>query len=438
MPTRNPGRPKPRKPFNVKELENWKIPGTYGEGNGLYFQVRESKNGVLIKSWVFRYRDRGTKKLRDMGIGSFQNYTLKEARETAREQRKLLDHFKDPLREREKQKAEFVEASKKTMPFEEAAKLYWEAHKAGWKTEKEAEVWMNRMKNHVFGAVGKKDVGTIRMADILAVLDPIWRTKTETARRIRGYLENVFDFARGRGYFKGDNPAAWKGNLESQLPEAGKIQKSENQPSLDYRQVGAFMEVVRGSKEISYRALELTILTACRSNEVLGARWEEVNFDDALWTIPAERMKKDREHMVPLSARALAILRELERTKNGPYIFPGGKDGKPLSSAAMLEAIKEMHKKRLKEDGTGWVDPKGERIVPHGFRSSFRDWCAHRGFDRQLAEYALAHKLPDRVESAYQRSTLLEPRRPLMQDWDDYCATPKAAGSNIIPIRTAQ
>ena len=239
MPTRNPDRPKPRKPFNVKELENWKTPGTYGEGNGLYFQVRLSKNGCLVKSWIFRYRRRGTGKLVDMGLGSFSNYSLKEARDMARDQRKLMDRFKDPFMEREKEKVAFEETMKNTHSFEYVVELYWKRHKAKWKSERHADNWLNQMKIHAFPTLGKKEIGTIRMEHLLQVLDPVW--SKETGRKLRGALENVFDFAKGRKYYKGDNPAAWDGNLDSQLPPIDR--KGENQPALDYRQVGAFMEV---------------------------------------------------------------------------------------------------------------------------------------------------------------------------------------------------
>jgi len=425
--------------FNDLALKNWKTPGTFGEGDGLYIQVRPAKGGGVVKCWIFRYRDRVTRKLRDMGLGKFPRVSLSEAREAAHKQAAMLQDFKDPMLEREQQREEIIEKRRKMQTFEAAATEYWNRQKAAWKSEKEAEVWISRMKTHAFPALGSKLVAGIKMTHVLEVLDPIWQEKTETARKVRQYMENVFDFAKGRGLYLGDNPAAWKGNLEAQLPEAGKIHKAKNHPALDYRQIGAFLEAVRGQKTISYRALEFAALTACRSSEVLNAKWDEIDFDEALWTIGEERMKADKAHAVPLNARALEILRELEKTKRDSFVFPGGKAGKPLSGMSMTEAIKEMDRKRRLDDGKGWTDAAGERITTHGLRSTFRDWCGNRTtFDRQTVEFALAHKLPDRVEAAYLRTTLIEKRRLLMDAWGEFCATTPADAANVIPIRAAQ
>jgi integrase len=265
-------------------------------------------------------------------------------------------------------------------------------------------------------------VADIDVAAVLRVLDPIWRVKPETASRIRGRIERVLDWATVRGYRKGDNPARWRESLKTQLPDRAKVQTVTHFPALPYAEIGAFMDVLRARDGIAAKALEFTILTAARTGEVIGARWDEFDLTDAIWTIPAERMKAQREHRVPLSPAALAIVAALNDTSESEYVFPGGGKGRPLSNMAMLTTVKRM----------GRTD-----LTVHGFRSSFRDWCAERtNYAREVAEGALAHTISDAVEAAYRRGDLFDKRRRLMNDWAKYCNTvAKKGGKKVVAIR---
>ena len=256
--------------------------------------------------------------------------------------------------------------------------------------------------------------------DVLKVLSPIWLTKSETASRLRGRIERVLDFAKVRGWRTGDNPALWRGHLKSILPARQRLARGHH-AAMPYRDVPAFLQALQGKEALAARALEYLILTAARSGEVLGATWEEIDFDAAVWTVPAARMKAGREHRVPLSARAVAILKALHEVRISDFIFPGQAKGRPLSGMAF-----EMLMRRMKADA----------FTPHGFRSAFRDWAGDAtSFPREVAEQALAHRVGDATERAYRRADALEKRRRLMVAWADYCGTVR--GGNVIPLARA-
>jgi integrase len=249
-------------------------------------------------------------------------------------------------------------------------------------------------------------VQAIDLALVMKALEPIWTIKSETASRLRGRIEAVLDWAKVRGYRSGENPARWRGHLDKLLPARAKIQKVEHHPALPYREIGTFMEKLRGQDGIAARALEVLILTAARTGEIIGGQWDEIDLQEEVWVIPEARMKAGREHRVPLSGAALAVLEQMDAIREGDFVFPGGKKGKPLSNMAMLALLKRMGR---------------DDLTVHGFRSTFRDWAAERtDFPREVVEMALAHTIENKVEAAYRRGDLFQKRRKLMEAWGDF------------------
>ncbi len=391
--------------------------GYYADGGGLYLQI--SPSGA--KSWVFRFKSEG--RLREMGLGPAHTITLAEAREHANDCRKQRLRAIDPIEARHGEKAVAKLNAAKAMTFRQCAEAYIEAHKAGWKSPKHAAQWSATLQTFAYPIFGDLPVQSIDVALVTKALERIWQTKTETASRVRGRIELVLDWATVRGHRQGDNPARWRGHLDKLLPQRSKVQKVEHHAALPYAETGAFMQNLREQDSISALAFEFLILTATRTGEVIGATWKEIDLDAALWTIPGERMKASREHRIPLSLPALTILKRLRAQRSGEFIFPGAKPTKPLSSMALLMLLRRMNRADL---------------TVHGFRSTFRDWAAERtNFPREVAEHALAHSLPDKVEAAYRRGDQYEKRRQLMDAWAKFCERPEAT-SEVIPFRTAQ
>ena len=347
---------------------------------------------------------------------------MKEARERARQSRQLIADGVDPIGARDAKRSSLKAADAKRITFSQAAERYINANRSEWRNAKHGEQWANTLKTYADPIIGKLDVSEIETAHIVSILEPIWSTKTETAKRVRGRIENVLDWATFAKFRKGDNPARWRGHLDKALPRPSKVAKSVSHPAMPYPALSAFVARLREREGVSARALEFTILTAARTGEVIGAKWGEFNLDGKIWTIPAERMKAQKEHDVPLSARAVEILKALPR--EGEYVFPGARAKKPLSNMAMLELLRGMH------GTTG--------LVVHGFRSTFRDWAGEMtAHPREVIEHALAHQLADKAEKAYQRGTLLPKRVRLMDDWAKFCAT-KPNVSNVVGIGQAR
>ena len=399
--------------LSQKEVVNKRKPGYYPDGGGLYLQVSESGS----KSWLFRFVLNG--KERQMGLGPFHTVTLADARAAAVECRKLLLAKIDPIEARKaKQAGEALNAAR-SISFNECATAYIKAHRAGWKNAKHADQWTNTIETYcgpVFGALPVQGVDT---GLVLKALEPIWTVKPETASRVRGRIESVLDWATARGYRTGDNPARLRGHMDNLLPSISKRRRVQHHPALPYGELGEFIAAVRKQEGIAARALEFLILTAARTGEVIGARPGEFDLDAALWTISGERMKAGKEHRVPLSPRAVTIIRELEKMHKGDFVFPGGKEGKPLSNMAMLELLKRM---------------KRTDLTVHGFRSSFRDWAAERtNYPREVCEMALAHTVSNQVEAAYRRGDLFDKRTDLMREWAKHCDHPERA-AKVIPI----
>lgn len=405
-----------------------KRPERVGDGDGLYLQISPAGG----KSWLFRYalRDRS----REMGLGTADpdgrsgGVTLAEARDKAATARRLLRDGIDPLANRramEEAARAAEEAAQRTVrrTFQEVAEALLAERESGWSNPKHRAQWEATLKAHAFPRIGTAAVAEISTDDVLDVLRPIWNLTPETASRVRGRIEAVLDFARARGWREGENPARWRGHLAEVLPASQRVQRTQHHPSLPWRELPAFMAALRKREGVAARALAFAILCAARTGEVRLARWREVDLDHAVWTVPAERMKARRRHRVPLSAEAVAILREMEAMGRGPssLIFPStARSSAALSDMTISAVIRRMN------EGEGlppWRDGEGRPVVPHGFRSSFRDWAGEtRPEGREVAEAALAHVVRDKVEAAYARSDLLDRRRGLMDAWGQWCS----------------
>jgi integrase len=395
--------------LNALKVTKLKEPGRYPDGHGLYLQV--SKWGT--KAWIFRFMKDG--RARHMGLGPLHTLSLQEARERARRARQALLDGIDPIDNRtEIRLAERAQAAKR-ITFKEAAAKYIGAQRAGWKNAKHADQWEATLTTYAYPTIGNLSVADVDTAHVLKIIEPIWVSKTETASRVRGRVEAVLDWAAARKSRPAENPARWRGHLDKLLPARSKVRKVEHHPAMPYAKVAAFLQEIRQGSSVSALALEFTILTACRTGEVIGARWDEIDFAHKVWKVPGVRMKSGREHRVPLSARSIAILKSVPRIKDCHFIFSGAREGQHLSNMAMLELLRER---------------RGDRFTVHGFRSSFRDWAAEQtNFPREIAEAALAHVLGDKTEAAYQRGDLLEKRRKLMDAWARYCSAPAVDGA---------
>ncbi|MCJ2044762.1 integrase arm-type DNA-binding domain-containing protein [Methylobacterium sp. J-078] len=378
-----------------------KAAGMYGDGGGLWLQA----SGSGAKSWIFRFTLNG--RSREMGLGSFSTFTLAEAREKALACRKLCAEGIDPIEARQVQRGEARLEAAKAMTFAECASAYIESHKAGWRNTKHAAQWQATLNTYANPAFGNLPVQGIDTGLVMRAIEPIWATKSETASRVRGRIEAILDWATTHGYRRGENPARWKGHLQNLLPKRSRVRRVQHHAALPYSEIAGFMVDVRSQDAIAARTLEFAILTATRTGETIGAQWSEIDLASAMWTIPAERMKGGREHRVPLSAVAIDLLAVLPGPSGGPFVFPGGRRGKPLSNMAMLELLKRMDRSDL---------------TVHGFRSTFRDWAAETtAFASEVVEMALAHIVSDKVEAAYRRGDLLLKRRELMEAWAARC-----------------
>lgn len=387
-------------------------PGKYEDGGGLRLVVSESG----AKKWVLRYTING--KRREMGLGSFHDIGLAEARDLATKHRKQAKAGVDPIEARQ-------EVPEETPTFTTCAARYIRAHRHGWKNAKHARQWARSLKTYARQEIGAKKVDAITTEDILAILSPIWTTKTETAKRLQGRIENVLDYAAAHKYRDPINPARWRNHLDKLLARPSKVRRVNHHPAMPYTEAPAFMAELADNDSSSSMALQFLILTATRSSEVLKAQWLEIDLEAAVWTIPAERMKAGREHRVPLTDNALKLLKGLPRVEGNAYLFPGARHGRPLSNMALLQLMRGM--------GYGVGGNKGD-YVPHGFRSSFRDWAGEvSSFPRDVCEMALAHTIKDKSEAAYRRGDLFAKRRKMMEAWSNYLGTSKAE-KNVVSI----
>jgi len=394
--------------LNDPSVKKAKAPGYYADGNGLYLQVR----GPQAKSWVFRYKRDGN--ARDMGLGGYPAVTLAAAREAAQEARKHLSQNKDPIKERDDARRAKKLAEAGSVTFQQFAEQWIDTNETAWKNTKHKQQWRNTLKDYAYPVFGDMPVGEVTTDLVLKVIEPIWATKTETASRVRGRIERILDSAKARGLRTGENPAVWRGHIKGILPSRNAIARTEHHAALPYADVPAFIARLRGRQGSSTaRALEVTILTALRTSEAIGATFDEFDFAAKVWSVPPERVKGrtvgDAAFRVPLCDRVIAIVKELAATKVSKFVFPSRKPDKPLRDIAMLMMLWDMQ----------------PGMTVHGFRSSFRDWAAEQtSAAHDVCEYALSHMPKDKVVKAYLRADLLEKRRPLMEDWAKYCEPP--------------
>ncbi|MET0106310.1 MAG: integrase arm-type DNA-binding domain-containing protein [Sedimenticola sp.] len=387
--------------LTVRQIESLTKPGKHADGNNLYLDIKERGT----KSWIFRYQLHG--KRHEMGLGAYPLITLKQARETASDYRKLLSKGTDPKGHRDSQA--HISRSGNIWTFDRCSAAYIEDHRTAWKNAKHTSQWTNTLKTYASPTIGKLPVNQVDIELVIKILKPIWTTKPETASRVRQRIEKVLAWAIVHRHREGPNPATWRGNLDNALPKPSKLKQVKHHSALPYSQISGFMTGLRKKNSQSAKALQLTILSGCRTSEVLNAKWDEFDLSRKIWTIPADRMKSRREHRVPLSGQVTELLKNMDKESGSNWLFPGRK-GEPISNMAMLNLLKKQ---------MGCTD-----LTVHGFRSTFRDWAAEVSHHpREIAEAALAHVLTNQTEAAYQRGDLLEKRRTMMQEWADFIDT---------------
>jgi integrase len=392
----------------------------YADGGGLYLRV--TPEGT--KNWVLRFMiDR---RPRWMGLGPLALYGLQEARTKALDARRKRHEGIDPIAARRAERARQRLDAAKAVSFKQCAEAYISSHRAGWRNSKHAGQWGATLATYAYPVIGALPVQAVDTGLVLKVLEPIWTAKPETAGRVRGRLESILDFAKVRGERDGENPARWRGHLDKLLPAHSKVRQVEHHAALPYAELPAFLASLREQEGVAALALDFLVLTAARTGEAIGARWTEIDLLDKTWTVPAARMKARREHRVPLSARALAILDEMRLARDGnngdAFVFPGGKAGKPLSNMAFLMLLRRM----------GHGD-----LTAHGFRATFKTWASDRSsFHNEIVEASLAHVIGGKVEQAYMRGDLFEKRRRLMAQWAAFATTaPVHQAENVTPLR---
>jgi len=398
-------------------------PGLYADGGGLYLQVSQQ----ATKAWIFRFTRAGVP--RKMGLGPVsvkpddKRITLADARQKAAAARSLLIDGIDPIAARNARRAQEALADAQGVTFKHCADEFLRDNEASWKNEVHRRQWASTLKTYVHPVLGHLPVAGVDTGLVLKILRPIWNAKPETANRVRGRIETILDWAKTHSYRQGVNPAVWKGHLSNVLPKGSKVKRVRHHPALPYADVPEFVAELRDVEGISARALEFTILTAGRTGAVIGATPDEMDLDAKVWTVPPERagtkIDGNEPRRVPLSDRVIDILKALPREKGNPHVFIGQKRGKALSNMAMLELMREMR----------------PGFVPHGFRSTFKDWCAETtNYPNEVSEAALWHVVADKVEAAYRRGDLFEKRRRLMADWARFCESPPRTDGAVIPI----
>lgn len=423
--------------LSALEVKRLKHPGrgrnvTFAVGgvSGLYLQVTPN-NG---RTWLLRAKIGDTR--HEIGLGGYPDVTLAMARDRAREAKDQIRRGIDPIEERKAARATLTAAQRRGLTFADAADKYLSAKLNAFKNPRHRQQWRNTLATYALPEMSSMLVQDITVQDVLRILEPIWYDKTETASRLRGRIEAVLSWATVAGHRSGDNPARWAGNLKELLPAPSKVAKVGNHPALQIDDATRWFAAVRKRKGVSNRALEFAALTATRSQEVRGARWDEIDRELGLWIIPAQRMKMDREHRVPLSNETLALLEALPRFKDNLLVFPAPRGGE-LSDMSLSAAMRKLHKSEVESDSVGFVDRVSKRpAVPHGLRSTFRDWIAERThFQGDMAEVALAHKVSNAVEAAYRRGDMLKKRRRMMTAWSEFLNGTQETTSNIIELR---
>jgi integrase len=390
--------------LSARAVQTQVKPGYYPDGAGLYLQVKlASGPSKVSRSWLFRYKHE--KRSNWMGLGSVRDIPLAMARQRAAECRQVLALGKDPVAERDGERKRERVKKQTSMNFDQCAQSYIATHRDGWRSAKHAAQWESTLRLHANPVIGQLPVEAVELQHLLLILEPIWRERTETASRVRGRIESILDWATVRGFRRGDNPARWRGHLDQLLPMPAKVKKVEHHTALPFSGMAAFIKTLMKQEGMGAQALLFLIFTAARSGEVRGATRGEIDLEKKIWSIPGQRMKAGRDHRVPLSPAAIAALPLPLLDDPLALLFPSPKGG-PLSDMTLSAVLRRMQ----------------VNAVPHGFRSTFRDWCAEcTDFPREVAEMALAHAIGDKVEAAYRRGDLFDKRRELMVRWAQHC-----------------
>ena len=409
--------------FTARGLNSIVIPGYHAdpESKGLYIQVFKGVSDYK-RSWIFRYTSPTLLTRREMGLGSLDSRSLAEARKASLDLRKMVLEGIDPAEERSKTRSKITNTINEGITFVKAAELCIKGKRSEWKNAKHADQWENTIATFVIPKIGKMRVDQINTGHIAKLLEqeikkksgevegPFWNVRTETATRVRQRIEVIFDWCKAHEYIKGDNPARLKGALAHLLPKANKIQKKSHHPALPFQQISEFMRELRTKSGFSALALEFLILTATRTSEVLNAKWDEFDMENRVWTIPAERMKAGKAHRVPLNSRAVEIYKYLAKHRTNDSLFPSKHHNKDnISNMSLIAIMRRM--------------PAYFQYVPHGFRSTFRDWAAETtDYPNETVELALAHTIKNKSEAAYRRQDQLEKRSKLMSEWEKFIA----------------
>lgn len=390
--------PKVAKQLTALEVSRLSGKGRYSVGCGLYLKIENEHS----KSWVL-IATVGDKR-RNIGLGAYPKFSLAQAREKASKARELIEQGIDPIEQKKATRSAIKAAQAKEITFKQCATAYIDSQSHAWKNPRHHAIWTNSLRDYAYPVIGDMLMRDIEQVHILKILKPIWTEKTETAGRVRRRIEAVLSYAAVSGYRDHDNPARWRGRLDKILPAPSKVAKVKHHEAVSVEALPSFIAELSQHESMSVKCLLFTVLTACRSGEARGATWSEIDMQSKVWTIPAERMKAGKEHQVPLSGQAIKLLDSLPRIQDTPYVFPSVRN-KPLSDMALSMLMRRMN--------TG--------AVPHGFRSTFRDWAGDKtNYPRDLAEAALAHTVSNQVEAAYRRGTALEKRRAMMNEWGKY------------------
>jgi integrase len=408
--------PRLAKPLSPLEIKQLKEPGLYfaGEVPGLALQIAPGGS----KSWVLRAMVGGRR--REMGLGGYPEVTLANAKDAARTARAKIKSGIDPINEGKSARSALEASRAKDVTFQACALKYIAIHEPSWSAKSHFQ-WLSSLEKHAFPQIGSLLVRDVGDRQVLDVLHPIWVSTTETATRVRGRIEKVLDWAVASKLREGPNPARWRGHLEHMLPNPGEVANEEHFKALSYQELGAFMKRLREAEGQGARCLEFAVLTAARSGQARGATWSEINLEEALWVIPKERMKAKREHRVPLSSAAVGLLRAQPRIKGTDLVFPSSTN-KLLSDATLGAVLKRL----------------GIDAVPHGFRSTFKDWCTElTSYPNELSELALAHLVGDKVEQAYRRGDMFQKRRQLMDDWAAFCSRKWTSSGKVVKLSAA-
>lgn len=432
--------PKLAKELSALEVNRLSHPGGHlavlrsvGGVPGLHLQI--TPNGG--RSWILRVKIGALR--RDLGLGGYPGVTLAQARDKARHARAMIDSGIDPIEERKATRAALIAAQRRGLTFADAVDKCLASKLDAFKNAKHRQQWENTLATYATPELGKMLVQDITTQDVLRVLQPIWFEKTETANRLRGRIESVLSWATVSGHRMGDNPARWAGNLKELLPAPSQIKGEEHHPALQLDDAARWFKDLQSREGFGARALEFVALTALRSKEVRGARWDEIDFDKAIWTVPASRMKMGKEHRVPLCDRALAFLDALPRLECNPLVFPAPRGGM-LSDMTLSATMRRMHKTKFEKDGVGFIDQASKRpAVPHGLRSTFRDWVSEASvYPGDMAEVALAHKIGNAVEASYRRGDMIEKRRNMMAGWAAFLRDEVFLSTNLVQLGAAK